>query len=197
MYQHPPAHGAGRPRPLACATLLAAALLLAGSAAAADPTPAKPKAGTSGGTPPAAAAKPAAKGGTPREGSFGKGTSTLPFLTRDQLRQCLADQERIKTEGAELAQAQARLDQDRADIERLGAELAADKAKVDTSDEAAVNAYNERARQRAKRIEDFKAAAPLFNQRVDKLVVDRQAFATGCADRRYFEDDLDDIKAGR
>lgn len=182
-------------RPLACATLLAAALF-AGSAAAADPAPAKPKSGTTSGTP-SAAAKPVARSGAPREGSFGKGTSTLPFLTRDQLRQCLADQDRIKTESAELAQAQARLDQDRADIERVGTELAADKAKVDTSDEAAVIAYNERVRQQARRIEDFKAAAPLFNQRVDKLVADRQAFATGCADRRYFEDDLDDIKAGR
>lgn len=182
-------------QPLACVTLLAAALF-AGSAAAADPAPTKPKAGTTS-TTPAAPAKPAAKSAAPREGSFGKGTSTLPFLTRDQLRQCLAEQDRIKTESADLAQAQARLDKDRADIERLGTELAADKAKVDTSDEAAVNAYNERARQRAKRIEDFKAAAPLFNQRVDKLVADRQAFATACADRRYFEDDLDDIKAGR
>ncbi|HRI18813.1 MAG TPA: hypothetical protein PL196_09850, partial [Burkholderiaceae bacterium] len=143
--------------------------------------------------------KPAAKPteAAPREGAFGKGTSTLPILTKDQLRQCMAEESRMKKEGNDLAQAQAKMEKDRADIERLGAELEADKAKVDTSDEAAVNAYNERARQRTKMIEEFKAGAPAFNARVDKLVVDRQAYAAACADRRFFEEDYEAIKAGK
>ena len=53
---------------------------------------------------------------------------------------------------------------------------------------------HERVRQRAKMIEEFKTGAPAFNQRVDKLVVDRQTYASGCADRRFFEEDFDAIK---
>lgn len=183
-------------RRFACATLVVAAFG-AGGALAADPTPAKPRAGAA--SAPAPAAKSAAKavGAAPREGSLGKGTSTLPTLTREELRQCLAEQDRIKKEGAELAQAQANMDKERADIERLGTELQADKAKVDTTDEAAVAAYNDRARQRTQRVEEFKAGAVRFNERVDKLVVDRQSYAAKCADRRFFEDDYEAIKAGQ
>lgn len=181
------AHPESRLAPMALALALAA-----GAAFAADPPPpAKPAA--------KAAPKPATKAADTarREGALGKGTSSLPILTKEQLRQCLAEQERIRKESAELAQAQEQMDKNRADIERLGKELEADKAKVDTSDEAAVNAYNDRVRQRGKLIEDFKAAAPGFNQRVDKLGADRQAYASSCADRRFFEDDFDEIKAGK
>lgn len=152
-------------------------------AVAADPPPAKAKT-----TP-----KPAPK----TEGAFGKGSSTLPVLSMDELRQCLSEQDRIKKEGADLAQAQAGMDKERADIESMGTELAADKAKIDASDEAAVNAYNERVRKRTQMIEAFKASAPVFNARVDKLVVDRKAYAEACADRRFFEEDYDAIKAGK
>ena len=163
--------------------LFGAALALCASlAVAADPPPAKTKSGT----------KPAKT-----EGAFGKGSSTLPVLSMDELRQCLSEQDRIKKEGADLAQAQAAMDKERAEIERMGTELAADKAKVDSTDEAAVNAYNDRVRQRTQMIESFKAGAPVFNARVDKLVVDRKAYAEACADRRFFEEDYDAIKAGK
>jgi predicted outer membrane protein len=164
-----------------------AVVLCAGAAMAADPpATAKP------------AAKPSAK--SPelrREGSLGKGTSALPILTKEQLRQCMAEQERIRKENAELAQAQEQMDKDRAEIERLGKEIEAEKPTVDTSNDSAVNAFNDRVRRRIKMIEDFKAAAPVFNQRVDKLGADRQAYAASCADRRFFEDDLAEIKAGK
>jgi hypothetical protein len=166
--------------------------LCAQAAYAADPAPAKTK-------PAATSTKPAPKAteAKPREGALGKGTSTLPTLTREELRHCLNEQERIKKEGTDLAQAQTRMDAERSEIERLGTELAADKAKVDLTDEAAVNAYNARVLQRTKLVEDFRAAAPPFNARVDKLGEDRKAYATACADRRFFEDDYDAIKAGK
>lgn len=52
-------------------------------------------------------------------------------------------------------------------------------------------------RKRTQMIEAFKASAPVFNARVDKLVVDRKAYAEACADRRFFEEDYDAIKAGK
>lgn len=94
-------------------------------------------------------------------------------------------------------QTQRAIEKDRGEIERLGAELEADKATLDRTSEAAVNAFNERARQRARLFEEFKAQAAPFNDRVDKLGADKQAYASKCADRRYFEDDHDAIKAGK
>jgi hypothetical protein len=131
----------------------------------------------------------------PREGSLGKGTGAL--LTKDQLKQCMAEQDRMKQEGDDLVQTQAALAKTRSDIERLGSELDAEKATVDRSNQVAVDAYNERLRSRAKMIEDYKIAAPQFNQRVDKLSADRQGYAKDCADRRYLEEDYDAIKAGQ
>jgi hypothetical protein len=170
-----------------------AVALSASLAFAADPPPATTA------KPATTSPKPAAKAteAKPREGALGKGTSTLPTLTRDELRQCLSEQDRIKKEGADLAEMQTRLDGDRSAIERMGSELESEKAKVDVSDENAVNTYNVRVRQRTKLVEDYKAAAPAFNARVDKLADDRKAYAAKCADRRFFEDDYDAIKAGK
>jgi hypothetical protein len=184
-------HDIARVRALLAAGL-ACAIGLPGALAAETAT-------TKGSSTTTSTTKSAAKatGTGPREGAFGKGTSTQPILTRDQLRQCLSEQDRIKQEGAELARQQAQIEKDRSEIERMGTELEAGKASLDASDEAAVTAYNERVRKRAKMIEDFKAAAPVFNARVDKLVVDRKAYADACADRRFFEEDYDDIKAGK
>ena len=72
-----------------------------------------------------------------------------------------------------------------------------DMIRALVADEAAVNAYNARVRQRTKLVEEYRAAAPVFNARVDKLAEDRKAYAAGCADRRFFEDDYDAIKAGK
>ena len=167
----------------------AACLLGLSPARGADTAPAPAK-------PPAAAAKPAPKPAPkPREASFGKGTGSV--MTRDQLRQCMTDQDRMKKDAADILQTQQGLDRDRAEIDRTGAELEAAKASLDRTSQAAIDAYNERARARAKMIEDFKAAAAPFNERVDKLTDDRQAYAKDCQDRRYLEEDFDAIKAGK
>jgi len=131
----------------------------------------------------------------PREGSLGKGTGTV--LTKEQLKQCMAEKDRIKLEGDDLVQTQAALAKTRSDIERLGPELDAEKDTIDRSSQPAVDAYNERLRARAKMIEDYRSAAPQYNQRVDKLSADRQGYAKDCADRRYLEEDFDAIKAGQ
>jgi hypothetical protein len=146
-------------------------------------------------TPPPAKASAKAASAAPREGGLGKGTG--PLLTKEQLRQCLAEQDRMKQEGDDLVQTQVALAKTRSDIERLGTELDAEKATVDRSSQVAVEAYNERLRARGKMIEDYKTAAPAFNVRVDKLTADRQAYAKDCADRRFFEEDYDAIKAGQ
>jgi hypothetical protein len=140
------------------------------------------------------APKPTAK---PREGSLGKGGGTGAVLTREQLRQCLVEQDRLKQEGADLLQTQRTLDKERAEIDRLGVELKAEMDTLDRTSQAALDAFNGRVREREARVDAYRAASPPFNERVDKLESDKGAFAKGCADRRYREDDFDAIKGGK
>lgn len=145
--------------------------------------------------PPAkSAAKPAAK---QREGSFGGGSASGPMLTKDELRQCLAEQDRMKQETADVVATQKKLAADRAEIDRVSKELDADRPNVDVSNKDAVDAFNARLQAKAKLVADYQAAAPAFNARVDKLDADEKAFTKNCRDRRYFEDEYDEIKAGK
>lgn len=172
-------------------------LLLAGilgafalqSATAADKsTPASP--------PAKAAAKPA-KPTKAREGSLGGGSASGPMLTKDELRQCIAEQDRLKKETGEVVATQQKLAKDRAELERVSAEIDADKPKVDLSNKEAVDAFNARLQAKGKLVTDYQAAASHFNDRVDKLDADDKAFTKNCKDRRYFEDEYDEIKAGK
>lgn len=145
--------------------------------------------------PPAkSAAKPAAK---QREGSFGGGSASGPMLTKDELRQCLAEQDRMKQETADVVATQKKLAADRAEIDRVSKELDADRPNVDVSNKDAVDAFNARLQAKAKLVADYQAAAPAFNARVDRLDADDKAFTKSCRDRRYFEDEYDEIKPGK
>ena len=162
--------------------------LMAPAAIAADATSPPTKATTA--KTPAKAAEPAA-----REGGFGKGSG--PLLTREQLRQCLAEQDRLKQEATGVLQTQRTLDSDRSEIDRAGAELKAELATLDRTSQAAIDAFNAKVLAREKLVDAYQAAASAFNERVDKLDADKQVFAKDCADRRYREDDFDAIKAGK
>lgn len=139
-------------------------------------------------------AKPAAK---PREGSLGGDTAAGPILTKDELRQCLAEQDRLKRETADVVANQQKLAKDRAEIDRVGAAIDADRSTVDLSNKEAVDAFNARLQAKARLLADYQAAAPAFNQRIDKLDSDDKAFTKNCKGRKYFEDEYDEIKAGR
>ena len=141
-----------------------------------------------------AAATPSANA-KPGEAPVGKGSG--PVMSRDELRRCMTEDDRLKKETADILETQKSMQQNRSEIDRLGAELEAEKATVDRSSQAAVDAFNEKSRARGKLIEDYKAAAPLFNERVDKLAAGQQGYAKGCGDRKYLESDYDDIKAGK
>ncbi len=168
-------------------TLSLGCALVAPVAIGADASSAPTKAAT-----PKASTKAAAQ---PREGGFGK--SNGPLLTRDQLRQCMTEQDRLKQETADILQTQKALEIDRAEIDRTGVELKADKETLDRTSQAAIDAFNAKIQAREKQVEAYKVAAPAFNDRFDKLDAAKQAFAKDCADRRYREDDYDAIKAGK
>ena len=130
-------------------------------------------------------------------GSFGSGKAGGAYLTRDQLRACLAQQGRVAQQDGELQKEQAALAGSKAEIARSGDAL---KDKLDTLDRTsaeAVAAYNDQAQARDKQIDDYQARVGAFNIRVDALKAEREAFGKGCENRRYFEEDEIAIKKGK
>jgi len=142
-------------------------------------------------------AKAAAKPTQPREGSLGNGTSSEPMLTKDELRQCIAEQDRLKAERTEVVAIQQKLAKDRTELERVSAEIDADKPKVDLNNKEAVDAFNARLKAKGKLAADYQAAALAFNDRATKLNADDRTDTKKCKERRYFEVDYDAIKAGK
>ena len=123
-----------------------------------------------------------------KEASFGKG-GTGAYLTRDQLRTCLAHQDRVRQQNDDVVKEQAALTAMKADIARSGDELKAKLDALDRTDPDAVTAYNDRASARDKQIDDFQARADAFNARVEANKAEREAFGKACDNRRYFEED--------
>lgn len=123
-----------------------------------------------------------------KEGAFGKGGSGA-YLTRDQLRTCLARQDKVRQQSDEMSKEQAALTTMKADIQRSGEELKAKLEALDRTNAEAVAAYNDEAGARDKRIDEFQTRADAFNARVASNKTDQDAFGKGCENRRYFEED--------
>jgi hypothetical protein len=155
-------------RPLPFARLLALTLLVAGAAHAID----KPR----------------------KEGSFGGGKASGAYLTRDQLRACLAQAPRLAQQDGEMLSEQAALAVVKADIARSGDAMKEKLVALERSSAEAVAAYNDEALVRDKQIDDYESRVTAFNLRVEAARVERESFGKGCQGRRYFEEDEIAIK---
>ena len=100
----------------------------------------------------------------PKESSFGKGKPGGPLLTKAQLRDCLAQQERVRAQTEETVRLQAALERDKTEITKLGDLLKEQLAALDRGDANAVDAYNAQAQNRDKMIDDYEARAAVQRQ---------------------------------
>lgn len=158
--------------------LVAAALVaLAPAIALAQTTPAKP-------------AKPASK-----TGAFGNGKGLL--LTRAELRECFAMQDRIKTQNEAAAKERETLEKEKSEIVETGKTLKEQLTTLDRTNAEAVQQYNAAVLERDKRIDAFEARMPQFNGKVEALQKDREGFERQCGNRRYDEDDEIAIRKGK
>jgi hypothetical protein len=133
----------------------------------------------------------------PKEATFGKGKASGPVLTRDQLRQCLAQQAQVKNEEAELVKLQNGLNTDKAAILRSGEVLAEQGAALDRTKPELVTAYNELVLARDKAIDELQARGAQFNERAGAAGVQREAFSKACEGRTYNEIDEIAIQKGK
>ncbi len=125
----------------------------------------------------------------------GKGSGLL--LSRDELRQCMAQHERMRAQRDELARLQQQIDEDKDEIKRSGVDLTEQLVWLDRTSESAVTQYNQQATARDKKIDAYEARVAAFNAQVDALKADGAAFAKNCENRRFDEKDEAAIKKGK
>ena len=132
-----------------------------------------------------------------KESSFGTGKATGAYLTKEQLRACLAQQDKVKDQNAAMVKEQAALATVKEEIAHHGDELKQQMETVDRSNAEAVAAYNEAVQARDKQIDDYQSRADAFNKRVEAAQAQRDSFGQGCNNRRYFEEDEIAIRKGK
>lgn len=132
-----------------------------------------------------------------KESTLGKAKPGAPFLTKEQLRACLTQNDRVKALLAETLPLQAALKKEGDDLAAAGDALKADREKIDTTNEEAVKTFNERLVARDKAVAAYKANSEAYNAKVETLQADRASYVANCDGRRYFEDEELQIKSGK
>jgi len=147
-----------------------------------------------------AAAQAAEKPKPPPEGKsavLGSGSSDLPVLTRSELRACLAQQDKLTAMQADVMKEQAALDAEKTAIEQQRIALKAELDTLDRTSAPAVDGYNAKSAEQDKRIDAYNQRGAPFNAKATEWKDAHAAWDHDCSNRRYQENDLIIIKAGR
>ena len=129
----------------------------------------------------------------PAKGAVSKGPADR-VLTPAQLKDCV-DQKAAASKKVDAAQAaKEKLAADKAEIERSAQALEESLAALDRTSAEAVNAHNARVEQRDASITAYQGRVAAFNEQAESANAAQDAYAKSCAERRYDERDLDDLK---
>lgn len=129
--------------------------------------------------------------------SLGQGKTTGKLLTRNELRECLSQEVRVKALSDEAVALQSALDADKAEITKRGEELHSALDTLDRTSQDAIDAYKAKGAEQDQRIDAYNAKLPTYNTRVQAMQEERTNFVKNCADRPYDEGDYFAIKRGK
>ena len=124
-----------------------------------------------------------------------KGTATGPLLTASQVRDCLAQKDKLHSQTDDALKDKASIDADKAEIERSGTALGGEVTTLDRTSASAVDAYNSKVGARDKLIESYQAKVTQYNAKAEAVKAIKAAYAKACENRRYDERALNDGKA--
>jgi len=133
----------------------------------------------------------------PRETKPTAAKPTPLLLSPAQLRECLAQQQSLRSRSDETERKQAALTANKAEIDRLGTTLKAQLETLDRTSADAIAAYNAQAAARDKMIDQYQEGVPAYNTEVETLKADRAAYAKACENKRYEENDEIMIRKGK
>ena len=131
-----------------------------------------------------------------------------PLLTPAQLRDCLAQKDKLANDTEAALKSKAALDGEKAaidasdaEIDSSGAKLAEEAGTLDRTNVDAVNAYNARVQQRQAlidarqaKIDAYQTKLEAYNGEARAVLASKEAHDRNCANRRYDQRDLDDLQ---
>jgi hypothetical protein len=124
-----------------------------------------------------------------------KSMGSGPLLTPAQLRDCVAQKEKLHTQTDDAHKDEASIDADKAEIGRSGAALGAEVTTLDRTSASAVDTYNGKVGARDRLIDSYQAKVAAYNAKAETVKATKAAYAKSCENRRYDERDMDDPKA--
>ena len=110
-------------------------------------------------------------------------------MSRDQLRACMDQQDRLVAMRESVLKEQASLDQQRAEVARMDAELERKRASLDPADDAAKQALVDEEGRRNVVGEAYNARLPALKERGSTLDKERQTWVEQCANKDFDERD--------
>jgi hypothetical protein len=116
------------------------------------------------------------------------------ILTQAQLRECVAQKERLRADGDAAVKSKAAIDALKAEIASTGSALADEATTLDRTQADAVAAYNAKVEARNALVDSYKAKAEAYNKDVEGIQATQEAYAKSCEHRRYDDRDLTDIQ---
>ncbi len=142
---------------------------------------------------PAYAADPAPKKATTKP----QGKTKAKPMTRDQLRSCMDQQDRLMVMRENVLKEQTSLDQQRAEVKSMDAELERKRAALDPADDAGKQALQDEETRRNQIGETYNARLPVLKEQGATLDKERQSWVERCADKDFDELDEAAIKRER
>lgn len=110
-------------------------------------------------------------------------------MTRDELRVCLAEQDRLQQITAGMKTEQAELERQKADVQSIDAELKSKVGTVDPNDTETLAALKEKGVRRDAMADEYNARLAALREQSTAFDSGRKTWAERCGDRDYDERD--------
>lgn len=125
------------------------------------------------------------------------GKSKPKPMSRDQLRACMDQQDRLLVMRESVLKEQASLDQQRAEVARIDAELERKRVALDPADANAKQVLSDEEARRNQVGDAYNARLPALKEQGSTLDRERQSWVERCADKDFDELDEAAIKRDR
>ena len=116
------------------------------------------------------------------------------ILTPEQLRDCMAQKEKLGKDTDAVVKAKAAVAADKAEIDSTGAALNEQATTLDRTNADAVAAFNAKVLERNGRIDAYQARVAAYNADAETVLSAKEAYEKACANRRYDDRDLSEAQ---
>ena len=117
-----------------------------------------------------------------------------PLLTQEQLRDCLAQKDKLAKETEAAVKSRAEVAAQKAEIDSTGKALEDEATTLDRTSEDAVAAFNAKVIARNTKVDAYRARAEAYNVEADRVLATKDAYEKACANRRFDDRDLSDLQ---